>query len=171
MFLCISVALFPRSGFFVYRALRRAPAAALRLPRTILTSRCSKEFTIFWSFSQSYIVCRISFEFVNKILVQDHGLAFFFVARVPRRDLSLLWGFHVLYQFCNVVDHGAALTGLHFGRHLDANLGGARSQRSMGFSNCDTKKHVRETPKNQTCTGRCPAPVTHSREGSSGVRP
>ena len=67
-------------------------------------------------------------------------LLVFFVARVPRRDLSLLWGIHVFKQFCNVVDHGAALTGLHFGRHLDANLGGARSQRNTGFSSFDTQK-------------------------------
>ena len=90
--------------------------------------------------------------FLTQEQAETIDLLVFFVARVPRCDLSLLYGIHVfLNQFCNVVDHGAALTGLHFGRHLDANLGGARSQRSICFSSFDAqKKHVRETPQNQT---------------------
>ena len=47
-----------------------------------------------------------------------------------------------------------------FWHNLDANLGGARSQRSIGFSSFDTKKkHVRETPKNQTSTRQDAYPV------------
>ena len=102
-----------------------------------------------------FVFSTIFFEanFLTKEQAETIDLLVFFVARVPRRDLSLLMGIHVFNQFCNVVDHGAAPTGLHFGRHLDANLGGARSQRSMGFSSFDArKKHVRETPKNQTST-------------------
>ena len=58
-------------------------------------------------------------------------------------------------KLINVVDHVAALTVVHFGRHLDANFGGARSQRVICFSSFDTrKKHVRETPKSQSCTRR-----------------
>ena len=64
-------------------------------------------------------------------------------------------------QFCNVVDHGAALTGLHFGRHLDANLGGARSQHCKGFSSFDTRKknmfvkHQKNKPVYSTAHTRC----------------
>ena len=45
-------------------------------------------------------------------------------------------------KLINVVDHGAALTVVHFGRHLDANLGGARSEHCMGFSSFDIQKNM-----------------------------
>ena len=92
---------------------------------------------VFFSFYDDFFEAN----FLTKEQAETIDLLVFFVAHVPRCDLSLLYGIHVFfYQFCNVVDHGAAPTGLHFGRHLDANLGGARSQRSIGFSSFVTQK-------------------------------
>ena len=113
---------------------------------------------LFWTFFKNVFFRFFFVNFFEAIfLTQEQAetidLLVFFVARVPQRDLSLSYGIHVFLQFCNVVDHGGALTVVHFGHHLDANLGGARSQRSIGFCTFDTrKKHVRETSKNQTST-------------------